>query len=451
MRRFDHKIAYLLILLVFLGTGSVLASKYVIKTKNNATQSKNQTVADIAPAVTDPVMPAVSDTIKEQIVSDPPKHAAKQTVTTKSSNGGKVTTISNANMGAGDLSQYLSNCKVSATPAGVGFTDKTGRYPTLGLTLDEYLDKLRWGGEISSLCGIFVEDAGKTGWSGQYVASYQQDGNGRIVSATGAIILNSSYYSQLDRNTFNEYMKLVLSHEYGHHYTQYYKWVDLNLPVGVRFPDSYYTARPLSKASTTTDCSASWDTCDSEIIAEDYSYFYSGYGIQQMNSANPPLPLPSAATKTWLDDLTISQTPSLPTEQPAQNQNTNSLNSNDNSNSSSNSNINNNSNSTTNTNVNTNSGDTIKPVVSIIDPTLNPYSWDASVQNLVIKIRATDEVGVTKIKVYINDQFQGETASSGANLTWPYGNGGVGTYVLKAEAYDAAGNIGEISITINKT
>ena len=432
MRRIDHKIAYLLILVVFLGTGSVFAAKYIVQTKNDATAIKDQFVEEVLPAISEAI-PQVDESIKEQIASAPPKHSTKQTVTTS----GQVTTIVPSGISPNEYP--LINCTTGSTPANVPITDETGRYPALGVLLKDYLSRLRWGGEIGSLCGIYVTDAGDNGWSGQYIASYMQSGGGDITSAKGNIILNASYYSHLSQATFNEYMKLILSHEYGHHYSLYHKWVDLDLPMGVRFPDQYYTVRPLSKSATTVDCTTSWSTCESEIVAEDYSYLYSGYGLQQMASL---FGYPSAATKTWFDSLTNATTPTPtpeptppPTPEPT-NENTNTAPTNTNSNA--------------NANTNTSPADTVNPVISITEP-MNPYAWDATVANLVFKIRSTDNVGVTKVKVYINDQYQGEWAAANINLSWAYDNAPAGTYVFKAEALDAAGNIGEISITINKS
>lgn len=440
MRRIDHKIAYLLILIVFLGTGSAFAAKYFIKNKDKVAEVKEQVVEEIAPVVAETIAPTpvTSEAVKEQIVKAPPKRETKQTVTTTPSSGGQVTTISSGGLSQAKTNDYLSSCITSSSPLRVSVTDETERYSSTGEMLRQYLNGLRWGSEINFFCGIYITDAGITGWSGQYVASYQMDHAGHIVSAKGAIILNSSYYSTLSQNIFDEYMKLILSHEYGHHYTQYHKWIDLNLSIGTRFPDQYYNVRPLSKSATITDCSVSWSTCESEIIAEDYSYLYSGYGLHQMAGKYG---YPSAATKTWLDSL--RNAPSEP-EQPAQNQNANT-------NSPSNNNANSNANSNTNVNNNTNSADVTKPVVTIIDPAVNPYAWNSSVQNLSIKIRSTDNIGIVKIKVYINDQFQGETTYAGADMTWHYNNAPAGEYFLKAEAYDAAGNVGEIVLTINKS
>lgn len=428
MRRIDHKIAYLLILAVVLGTGLIFATKYFFQSKNNLTAIEDDLIEEEVAIVPEAVS-ETSPAVREKIAKEPPKHSTKQTVTTS----GQVTTVGSPDIASAD---YLNNCNPGSTPNSVPFLDETGRYPTLGAVLKDYLSRLRWGGEINSFCGISVTDAGDTGWSGQYIASYVATTGGDIISAKGAIILNSSYYSQLNQIVFNEYMKLILSHEYGHHYTQYHKWVDLNLPVNVRFPDQYYSVRPLSKSATVVDCSLSWSTCESEIIAEDYSYLYSGYGLHQMASL---FNYPSEATRTWLDSLT-SATPAVPEPQPTPpaNQNQNSANSNSNTN--------------TNTNTNTNSAptDTTKPIVSIVEPT-NPYAWDVSVANLIIKIRSTDNVGVIKVKAYINGQYQGEWSYANLDLSWAYSNAPAGTYIFKAEAYDAAGNIGEISITINKS
>ena len=429
MRRIDHKIAYLLILVVFLGTGSVFAAKYITQTKKDTTTIKDQVTDEIIPAISN----VASDAVKDQLAQSPPKHVAKQTVSTTASGSGKATTVADNGLSSAESNKYLENCTPSSSPSGVKYTDETTRYPSLGGVLDTYLAQLRWGSEINSFCGIFVTDAGNTGWSGQYVATYWTDGTGKIVSVKGAILLNSSYYSQLSQANFNENMKLILSHEYGHHYTQYHKWVDLNLPVGVRFPDAYYAVRPLSKYATSVDCSSGWSTCESEIIAEDYSYLYSGYGLHQMASQ---FGYPSASTKTWLDSLTnatspVSTTAPTPTPTPAPtNQNENS--------------------STINSNTNTSQSDTEKPVVTLLEPT-DPYAWDSSVPSLMFKIRSTDNVGVTKIKVYLNDQFQGEWSAANINLSWAYSNAPAGTYTFKAQALDAAGNIGETSITINKT
>lgn len=420
MRRVDNKIAYIFMVVVLLGASSVFGAKYIAVAKDYFFPPKQVTQEDI-PIVAEPVTAPVTEEVKEQIVKEPPKHSTGQTVSIKTSGGDTQTIVAPPNISPPD---YLSPCPASSAPSGIRVTDKTGRYPALASILTTYLNGLRWGNEINSFCGIFVEDAGATGWSGQYVASYQANSSGKIVSAKGAVILNASYYSQLNQSTFNEYMKLILSHEYGHHYTQYHKWVDLNLPVNVRFPDSYYSVRPLSKSSTVVDCSASWNTCESEIIAEDYSYLYSGFGMHQMS---PSIGFPSAGTRTWLDSLTnaSSEPPATPPETPP----------------------------VTETPA-TPPADTAPPVatmpsISISSPT-SPYTWTAATTNLRIQIRTTNAVPVVKIKLYVNDNFANEIAAANIDVSWAYASAPAGEYTFKAEAYDASNNIATATLVITK-
>ena len=425
MRRIDHKIAYIFMVIVLLGASSVFGAKYIVTAKDYLFPPKQVAEEPIPIVAEETVTSPATEEVKEQIVKEPPKHVTKQTVSTTSSGSGQVTTVSNG-LSQTESSDYLANCKPSTSPSGATVTDKTGRYPALAPVLTAYLNGLRWGGEINSFCGIYVQDAGTTGWSGQYVASYQANSSGKIVSAKGAIILNASYYSQLNQSTFNEYMKLILSHEYGHHYTQYHKWVDLNLSINVRFPDSYYSVRPLSKSATVVDCSTSWSTCESEIIAEDYSYLYSGFGMHQMSST---LGFPSAGTRTWLDNLTnaSSSPPVTPPETPPPD--TTPL--------------------TTPPADETTPPVATLPSISILSP-ISPYTWTSATANLRIQIRTTNAVPVVKIKLYVNDVFANEIAAANVDVTWPYASVPAGEYTFKAEAYDASNNTASATLLITK-
>jgi hypothetical protein len=425
MHKIDHKIAYLLVLVVFLGASTAFGAKYYLTIRNNLLKSK-QATEEIIPIVTESVAVPATEEIKEQIVKEPPKHTTKQTISTTQSGAEKVTTVSNGGLSQTESNNYLANCKSSSSPSSASVTDSTGRYPALASVLTTYLNGLRWGNEINSFCGIFVQDAGATGWSGQYVASYRADGSGRIVSAQGAILLNASYYSQLNQSTFNEYMKLILSHEYGHHYTQYHKWVDLNLPINVRFPDSYYTIRPLSKSTTVVDCSNSWSACESEIIAEDYSYLYSGFGMHQMSST---IGFPSVGTKTWLDNLIGASSPTTPppvtppvtpptTEPPT-----------------------------------TPPADVTPPIttpsISILSP-ISPYTWSSDTVSLHIQIRTSSADPVVKIKLYVNNIFANEISAANVDVSWAYSSVPAGEYTFKAEAYDANNNTATADLVIIK-
>lgn len=82
------------------------------------------------------------------------------------------------------------------------------------------------------------------------------------------------------------------------------------------------------------------------------------------------------------------------------------------------------------------SSDTTAPSVNITAP-----SNGATVSGTVtIAASATDNVGVTKVEFYINNNKVGEDTSSPYEYSWNTTGYSNGTYSLKAIAYDAAGN-----------
>jgi hypothetical protein len=345
---------------------------------------------------------------------------------------------------------------------------------------------------------ITIRNAGDTGWEGQYQASYSTNSSGDIVSAFGYIVLNVYYHK--DSPQFYDYMKLVLSHEYGHHYTLYHKWVDLNLPAGVRFPDSYYSTRHLSKAATATDYSLGWGNCEVEIIAEDYSYFYSGYGYHAMSEVHG---YPSVTTKTWLSNLATSASggsvaepisdttpPVVSITQPSIGSSltgsvtlkasasdnvgvvkvgfyvNNDLIAEDaaapyettvNTGAYSDGNYalravaydsSQSAESSVSVTFSNNEIDTENPVVTIFNPTDNPHPWTGG--ELILEARATDNRNVVKMEFYAGTQLLATQNSGyiGIKIAWFVGHSG--DYIFKAKAYDAAGNVSEATITVSK-
>jgi hypothetical protein len=307
-------------------------------------------------------------------------------------------------------------------------------------------------------------------------------------------------------------MKIIFSHEYGHHYTLYHRWVSLDIPTGERFPGSYYSVRPLDYNITAPDYSLGWSYCDAEVLAEDYSYFYSGYGYHGMASIHG---YPSTGTKSWLVDLSGTTPPAEPEPEPEPEPTepepeadsvspavsitspasgavlggsvTLSANASDNVgmykvdfllgntlissdysspyqiswntttvangaytlkakayDSSNNSAV-----SSISISVNNSySSDTTAPQVVISAPSTNPYEWLSG--DLPISSSATDNLAVIKIEFYINGSLVASENSANINRIWLYEPTPVGNYQLKAKAYDAAGNVGEASVTINK-
>ena len=376
--------------------------------------------------------------------------------------------------------------------------DETGSYPTLEKTLKDYLNSLKWSNEVSYMYQITVRNAGDTGWEGQYQASYSTNSSGDIVSAFGYIVLNVYYHK--DSPQFNDYMKLVLSHEYGHHYTLYHKWIDLNLPAGTRFPDSYYADRPLSKETTAIDYSLGWGNCEVEIIAEDYSYLYSGYGYHAMSGTYG---YPSAATKTWLNGLSAS-TPEESVAEPAPDTTPPAVSITSPTagsplagtiflTASASDNvgvtkvgfyINNNliiedtaapyetqidtgtysdgaytlkavaydsgqsAESSVSVTFSNNEADTENPVATISNPTDNPHIWTSG--ELILEANATDNRGVTKMEFYAGTQLLATQNDDYIGIRLAWFDGHPGDYIFKAKAYDAAGNVNEALITVSK-
>lgn len=496
----DKKIAFFCIGLVFLAALAVPAyfafGKYLKKTitisKTIEVPVENQNTGSTSTG-TSSATP--NNTTKQNITKAPPKHKAGKAIvqeTSSNADGSKTTVVSDGDVSSSELSSVIAAGGGESSPLQVKFNDETGKEAALEPILSQYLNsKLRWGNEISSLYSIIIKNAGDTGWEGQYLGSYTENQSGKIVSAYGVIVLNI-YYHESDPN-FSDYMKLVLSHEYGHHYTLYHKWVDLNLTANSRFPDIYYSERPLSKQTTAIDYSLGWQNCEAEIMAEDYSYLYSGYGYQAMSNVYG---YPAAGVRTWLDSLTNQAftpvavvAPSVKITAPAAGGTLDG-------------------NVTIETNV---SGDNIakveffvdsllvgtatsspyqitfnsagfdngqhvikaivhdqtdnaddsitvnfqnkvvdaeKPTVVFLKPEIDPFIWQSPFKDLDIEVNAKDNDHVAKIKVYMNDLLQGEVKTSSVKISWPYNNLPAGTYALKVEAFDDSGNIGESTLQI---
>lgn len=453
---------------------------------------------------TDPtVLPVAVPTaeVKTKIASNPPKHTGspKNIVADVKKNDDGTTTTTIATGGAATPSCNLSSVGTITTsvnsPQDITYLDQTASHADLGPILKNYMnDTLKWRNEIDSMKEIILCDAGDTGWSGQYIGEYDVAADGKdIISASGVVVLNAYYYKASP--IFNDFMKLILSHEYGHHYTMYHKWVDWDLPINVRFPDSYYTTRPLSKASTATDYSLGWKNCEAEIIAEDYSYLFSGYGLQAMSSTYG---FPSSAMRAWLQNIggslslepIVNNSPSLEITAPTPDAVINgsapfSVSASDDIGVSKvsfyidstlisedasapyeamiNSQAFENGSHvlkaiasdgtltaemTITVQFNNQTVDLEKPTISITNPTQNPFTLVAD--NTLISVVATDNIAVDKIDFYFEDTLQGSWKKSAINLQTSFAPLPAGTYLLKFIAYDTSGNSTEVILTVIK-
>ncbi|MFA7253167.1 MAG: guanylate kinase [Patescibacteria group bacterium] len=462
------------------------------QTKENKILQTEEEAQTPEPEVVEAI-PSVEE-ISKEVAKNPPKRTApiNSGQTTTNSDGTKTTVVSTGG-GLGDLSGVLSSNVSASTPYGVPYRDETGEYSNLGTVLKDYLNNsLRWKNEITALKEIVLRNAGNTGWSGQYLGQYTADSSGKITNASGVIVLNAYYGSG---SNFIEDMKLVFSHEYGHHYTLYHKWVDWSLPNGVRFPDSYYQLRGLSKTTTSTDYSKGWINCESEIIAEDYSYLYSGYGYSGVADIYG---LPSSAVRNWLDKIgdssllntIVNQAPTINIISPAPAAvlsgtfsfsaeasddigiskvsfyidntliledtkapyaveiNTSSFQNgqynlravvSDGTLSAE---------KITAVTLQNNVVDLEKPVVTIISPTENPQILKND--NLTLNVTATDNNRIDRIELYLDDEKQNSWKLADLSLRVSFKNFPVGNYTLKFRAFDEAGNYGDATLQVVK-
>jgi len=459
-----------------------------------ASTQSDEPAGEVAAVATPP-----SSEVKREIAKAPPKRETPSTspvAETKTNSDGSQTVVVSTGDSSGEDVSGLSNISVNSVND-IVYKDETGQYASLETVLKSYLaDTLKTKSEITTMKQITVKDAGASGWAGQYLGQYTISADGAdIISATGSIILNVYYYK--DSPLFTDYMKLVLSHEYGHHYTLYHKWVDWDLPMGARFPDSYYATRPLSKTTTATDYSLGWSNCEAEIIAEDYSYLYSGYGIHGMSSTYG---YPSAAMENWFegigsqallsppapnnpplvsitspaeaavlfgsvsfsadasDDVAVSKVSfyidsTLLSEDTAAPYST-SLNSAGYTNGShvlkaiaSDGSLT--AEKTITVTVQNEVADAADPAVVFIFPDTNPYAWLSG--DLGLRVRAEDDIGIAKVEIYVNDQLSLTTTHSNFVATWQYASVGPGEYTVRAKAYDTSGKTAEVTTIVNKS
>jgi hypothetical protein len=87
---------------------------------------------------------------------------------------------------------------------------------------------------------------------------------------------------------------------------------------------------------------------------------------------------------------------------------------------------------------NNSSSDTTKPTVSITAPSNSTVSGTTNVS-----MSASDNVGVTKVELYINSTLAYTGTSASCSYSWNTAAVKNGSYTLLAKAYDAAGNVGQ--------
>ena len=380
----------LAMLTFFVVTGYLVFAKMVpaVKQTGNTLTSIKKQISDSQ---------KISSDALNALTKNPPAHTDSG-LTTKTVNNGKTVVVSEGQVSADTVNQLNSlSTSTVGTPYDITFNDTTGAYGYLVQPLKTYMaTSLLWSKrEIGSLYLIRFVDAGASGWSGMYNGGYSMTGN-TINKVSAYIDLNVYYYKTSPY--LLQYLELTLSHEYGHHFSLYNKWMSSQLGFGTRFPDSYYKARGLSYDTTAPDYSKGWASCDAEIVAEDYKYLFSPFKDQQM-AATYGYP-PDPAVRNWF--LSYGQINSA--------------------------------------------SDTQAPTVSITSPTDNA-TLSGSV-NLVAA--ASDNVAVATVEYKLNDTSLGSAVKN--NNVWQLGFNSLsvsnGSFALKAIACDQAGNCTTASNTV---
>jgi uncharacterized delta-60 repeat protein len=89
--------------------------------------------------------------------------------------------------------------------------------------------------------------------------------------------------------------------------------------------------------------------------------------------------------------------------------------------------------------------DNTPPQVSII----NPKNGQVVSDTVKIQVKATDNVGVTKVEYYIDGKKVGENTKSPYEYNWDTTKYANGNHTIQVKAYDKAGNVGNASIIVN--
>lgn len=94
-----------------------------------------------------------------------------------------------------------------------------------------------------------------------------------------------------------------------------------------------------------------------------------------------------------------------------------------------------------------------EPVVDAVAPfvtILSPLPGTSIVKHLQVDAVATDGAGVVRMEVYLNGALQTVRNSDTIYWRWNTNKAPSGAYVVNVKAYDAAGNVGQSSVTVYK-
>jgi len=87
----------------------------------------------------------------------------------------------------------------------------------------------------------------------------------------------------------------------------------------------------------------------------------------------------------------------------------------------------------------------VQPTVGITSP-LNAANVSGTV---TVSVSASDNIGVTKVEFYVNGVLKATDTATPYTYSWNTSTLAAGAYTLSVKAYDAAGNVGQASSTVN--
>ena len=90
--------------------------------------------------------------------------------------------------------------------------------------------------------------------------------------------------------------------------------------------------------------------------------------------------------------------------------------------------------------------DTTPPVITAI----SPAAGSTVGSSVTVKGSATDNVGVTKMEIYLDNVLESSSTTGSVSWTWNTRSAAKGAHVLTVKAYDAAGNVASQSETVKK-
>ena len=156
---------------------------------------------------------------------------------------------------------------------------------------------------------IRIREDARSGYRGYWKFKLHFNDQNQIDGIVAVVVLNYYYVKTLPPPSRLDFLKEVLAHEYGHHWTLSYLLLKQHIIDlwNERMPIQYYQVRGLNHLDHVCDYSQGWHRCDKEIIAEDYRVLFSPapYNGNHRMVGNIVIALPSQQVRNYIENLNI--------------------------------------------------------------------------------------------------------------------------------------------------